>query len=418
MAISNLNSFFKNNLNKSDANAEIGFEIKNEKPKSLNYEDWGFKKAGHLNGAHTSLLQCLARIREDHKRMVKEDKARQDKLKEPFIASLESNQEELEHKEEDIKTLNENIPAVKEKIDVLEREIITIKKNPGEIMPDKMSKASFIIGLLILAALTIYLFIFYSSASFSAFFKTFTLNEIGVASSIFDPQAIPQAFNDSVTELILIISMPFVFIGLGFLIHKFQEQKGIGKYFKIAMLIVITFIFDAILAYEITEKIYNIKAENSFDDIPAYDIAMAFNQVNFWLIIFAGFVVYIIWGFVFDFTMEAYDKLNVIKQAIIARRSEIDLHKGELSKKELKLQEVTRQRNAISILCNKLKTKINGVIVDTAEFDKILHEFLGGWTHWMSANLIPQDQIDIANQKADEFIKVNVRSLQNNPDEK
>ncbi|HSJ67974.1 MAG TPA: hypothetical protein VK921_09880, partial [Anditalea sp.] len=195
-------------------------------------------------------------------------------------------------------------------------------------------------------------------------------------------------------------------------------QKGIGKYFKIAMLIIITFIFDAILAYEITEKIYNIKAENSFADIPEYDIAMAFNQVNFWLIIFAGFVVYIIWGFVFDFTMEAYDKLNVIKQAIIARRSEIDLHKEELSKKELKLQEVTRQRNAISILCNKLKTKINGVIVDTAEFDKILHEFLGGWTHWMSANMIPQPEIDIANQKASEFIKVNIRSLQIINDEK
>lgn len=418
MALPNLQSFFRNNLTSNS-------EVKNKetssspsKPLTENYEDWGFKKAGHLNGAHTGLLQCLARIREDHKRMVREDEKRQIKLKEPLVTSLETSQEELEQKQEEIDFLvEEKIPQLKNKIDNLKKEIIDIKKNPGDILPDKMSKVSFMIGLFILIALSIYLFIFYSSASFSAFFKEFTLNGIGVASSIFDPQAISLAYKSSWTELILIISMPFIFIGLGFLIHKFQEQKGGGKYFKIGLLMLITFVFDAILAYEITEKIYNIKAGNSFQEMPTYDVAMAFNSVNFWLIIFAGFVVYIIWGFVFDFTMETYDKLNIVKQAINARKSEINIYQGELLKKEASVQDLTKQRNAIKILIKKLKTKINGVIVDTAEFDKILHEFLGGWTHWMSANKLDQAYIDEANHKANEFIKINIRTLEINNDE-
>jgi hypothetical protein len=261
-------------------------------------------------------------------------------------------------------------------------------------------------------ALSVYLFIFYSSASFSAFFKEFTLNEIGVANSIFDSQAISRAYQDGITELILIISMPFVFIGLGFLIHKFQEQKGIGKFFKIGLLILITFVFDAILAYEITEKIYDIKAANSFDSFAPYSFDLAFQSVNFWLIIFAGFVVYLIWGFVFDFTIDSYDKINVVKKAIEAKKSEIKLYTKQLGKLDEQIISLKSEINELKIKCKKLKGRIEGVIMDTAEFDRILHEFLGGWTHWMTANQKSNDDIDQANAKANQFIEVNIKTLE------
>jgi hypothetical protein len=336
MALTKLKSLFKENLNeKQEKTSEVDESYHIEKPITENYEDWGFKKGGHLNGSHMGLLQCLARIREDHKRMVRKDAIKQRKLKEPLITLRDTYLEEIDHKkEESLNVSKDKIPSLKNKVEVLEKGIIAIKQNPQEILPDKMSRVSFFIGLLILVALSIYLFIFYSSASFSAFFKEFTLNEIGVANSIFDPKAISRAYQDGITELILIISMPFIFIGLGFLIHKFQEKKGFGKFLKIGLLILITFVFDAILAYEITEKIYNLKAENSFQEFAPYTFDMAFQQVNFWLIIFAGFVVYIVWGFVFDFTIDSYDKINVVKQAIRARESEIKLYKEQLGELE------------------------------------------------------------------------------------
>ncbi len=416
MALTKLKSLFKENLNNKEVTtSEITENYHIEKPITENYEDWGFRKGGHLNGSHMGLLQCLARIREDHKRMVRKDAIKQNKLKEPLVTLRNTYLGEIEHKQEESTDIaKDRIPNLKNKIEGLEKEIISIRQNPEEIMPDKMSKVSFFIGLLILLALSIYLFIFYSSASFSAFFKEFTLNEIGVANSIFDPNAISQAYKDGITELILIISMPFVFIGLGFLIHKFQEKKGFGKFFKIGLLIIITFVFDAILAYEITEKIYNIKAGNSFQDFPAYNFELAFYQVNFWLIIFAGFIVYLIWGFVFDFTIDSYDKINVVKQAINAKKSEIMLYQEQLIKLNDQVNVLRTDINDLKIKCKELQGKIDGVIIDTAEFDKILHEFLGGWTHWMTANQKNQEDIDQANAKANDFIKVNIKTLETN----
>ena len=385
--------------------------------RTKNYEEWGFEKASHLNGSEMGLLQCLARIREEHRRMVRRDELKQTKLKEPLVVKRQNKLTQIEQREEEVDSLkNEKIPRLRDKIEALQKHIIAIRKNPEEILPDKMSRVSFYIGLAILIALSVYLFIFYSSASFSAFFKEFTLNNIGVASSIFDPQAISKAYQDGVTELILIISMPFVFIGLGFLIHKFQEQDGWAKWFKILVLLVVTFAFDAILAYEITEKIYKIRAENSFQELPPYDFALAFDNVNFWLIIFAGFVVYIVWGFVFDFTLEAYDRINVVKQAIKAKKSEIKIYDQQIEEGERSLNRLNETISKLKVECAELKVKIDGVIIDTAEFDKILHEFVGGWTHWMSANLKPQETIDRVTTKANEFIAVNVRLLHVNDD--
>ena len=71
------------------------------------------------------------------------------------------------------------------------------------------------------------------------------------------------------------------------------------------MLFVVTFLFDAILAYLIDEKIYNLNKR--FED-PEFSLGYAIQDPSFWVIIFAGFVSYIIWGLVFDFVMkeEAY----------------------------------------------------------------------------------------------------------------
>ncbi|MCF6365644.1 MAG: hypothetical protein L3J35_05515 [Bacteroidales bacterium] len=344
--------------------------------------------------------------------MVQRDENTQNRLKEPLIAELNSNKEQKEDKEDKIGHIEKRIiPEKENKIEELKREINEIRKNSILVMPDKLSKVGFVIGLLILLVLTIYLFIFYSSASFSAFFKSFSLSDLGVASSIFDPNAISEAYKDGVTELILIISMPFVFIGMGFLIHQFQKGKGLKKYFQIIALILVTFVFDAILAYEITEKIYNIKVGNSFQDLPEYNFDLAFKSVNFWLIIFAGFVVYIIWGFVFDFTIAAYDKLDVIKQEIKAREREISYIKDDLNTKRLKVGKLFDDISEIKKIIKNLQGKINGVIIDTTEFDKILHEFLGGWLEWMNANKLDQIRIDEATFKADEFIKINIREF-------
>src|SRR6056300_445876 len=123
MALKKLRSLFKENLNNNKASSiELYESFRIEKPVTDNYEDWGFKKGGHLNGSHMGLLQCLARIREDHRRMVRKDAIKQKKLKEPLVTLRETYLEEIEHrKEENQEIIKERIPKLKSKIEGLEK---------------------------------------------------------------------------------------------------------------------------------------------------------------------------------------------------------------------------------------------------------------------------------------------------------
>ena len=229
--------------------------------------EWGMERANAHKGSETGLRVCTKIIYERYKDNIKNDLHAQQELKKPYLVKYQDyikTNDIYKNKIEKLK--EEDIPKIKLKCDEIKQEIIDIRKNPDSYVQVDSGKASFLIGIIIITFLTLYLFIFYSSATYSAFFKEFQLTELGVASSIFDAQALSKAYRDGITELLLILTIPFVFIGLGYLIHKFQEQKSSAKYFKITLLILVTFIFDTILAFEITEKIYSVKASNSFQD--------------------------------------------------------------------------------------------------------------------------------------------------------
>ncbi len=404
MALSKLKNLLEKNIESNGEETTVYGKVL-----SQSYEDWGFEKAKNHHGSKISFVGHLNLVKEHYKKTKAGDTAKQEIEVKKAKIELEEKQEKIKFNRNLIDDKEEQKSNLKSNIDTLKKGIISIRENPESVIPDKMSKASFIIGLVILVILTVYLFIFYSSASYSALFKEFTLNEIGVANSIFDPQALTMAYRSGITELILILTIPAIFLGLGFLIHKFQEQKGIGKFFKIGLLIFITFVFDAILAYEITEKIYNVRAQNSFQSMPEYTLDMAFKSVNFWLIIFAGFIVYLIWGFVFDFTMESYDKLNIVKQAIKAKQTEIKLYEEDVNKTNSEIEKIKSDSHKLETACIKLKNTIDGtiVVIDWTAFEKKMLEFTSGWTHWMTANKVPQERIDEIHQECDKFLKNN-----------
>ena len=141
----------------------------------------------------------------------------------------------------------------------------------------------------------------------SAFFKNFDTD--GLTAAIFDGKALTKAMEGGWLEGVFIATIPFAFMGLGYLVHMFQKHKNWLSYLKIATLFIVTFIFDAILAYQIEKKIYDIEKT---PDSPVFNIEVAFSKAEFWGIIFAGFVVYIIWGLVFDFIMKEYDNFDKI----------------------------------------------------------------------------------------------------------
>lgn len=393
-------------------------EVRNVLPSFQQFElidryEEGREKAHTYNGDSTSLLVNVRCIYENHKEILRKDEIEQEKAKQPYrvkIQEYKKKNEQYHARHEKVK--DEEIPNVRSKIRQLQEDIREIRRNPEHYSGDKVSKLGLIIGLIILVFLTVYLFIFYSSASYSAFFKEFTLNSIGVANSIFDAQALSKALKDGFTELMLILTIPFVFIGLGYLIHKFQEQKGWSKWPKITVLIFVTFIFDSILAYEITEKIYSIKAENSFDTMPPYTIEMAYQSVNFWLIIFAGFLVYIVWGFVFDFIMEAYGKLDKIDIAIKAKQEEIKHKELDITKLEVEINKLNYMIGDNETEIEKLNViLLHSNIIKPEELEHSILRFLNGWLAFLSyANKTEEEKI-VAHRIVSEFIDLNIKSV-------
>ena len=214
------------------------------------YTAKGTEDAGLCKGSFQALLPKLHAVYIQLMGYIQHDEMKQNERKGQIRQEISVLEAKTANIESQIKEGKDKLTHEENKIEKTIKEMEEIKKNPKIVSGDSLAKTSFWIGLVIIAFLTVYLFVFYSSASFSAFFKNFASNDTDVAQAIFDAQAIVKAWADGFTELLFILVIPTVFLGLGFLIHKFSEEKGMGKYVKISSLIVVTFIFDFIIAYE------------------------------------------------------------------------------------------------------------------------------------------------------------------------
>jgi hypothetical protein len=368
------------------ADLSIEKKTETEEVEKISFRRFGFVQAGMMKGRTEGLKICLDSVFETHMAEMRRDENKQEELRRPYRAAMQDLLATNDSVKSQIKMFeSELIPTKKAKIDELKKEIVDIRKNPEHYTGVHVGKAGFYIGVFILSLLSIYLFIFYSSASYSAFFKEFKADDIVITKAIFDANAIGSALKDGITELIFILTIPFVFIGLGYLIHKFQEAKGFIKYTKIAGLLIITFIFDSIIAYEITEKIYNIKKEADLKgNLPDFSVSLAFSSVSFWLVIFAGFVVYLIWGFVFDFVMEAHAKLDIVKVNIKMKRDQIHSIEQEIIQYENKITElrIAIEKNNVEI--TKVRHIIEGTIIQPKAVKEALSQFMVGWYNWLA----------------------------------
>lgn len=351
------------------------------------FNNQGFKLAQTMHGALNGLQVCLHRIYREHVEYVKtlnETQRDGNRATEERIEQLKGVIRSETLRSQRIK--EEQIPECQENIERLEEDISDIRENPHKITENTPSRASFFIGLTILVFLSLYLFVFYTSASYSAFFKEFTEAEIAVSNSIFDAQALSKAYYAGVTELIFILLTPFIFLGLGFLIHKFQKGLGIAKYAKISTLILFTFLFDALLAFEITEKIERIKAIQAFESGFSYGVAESLMNPVFWLIIFAGFIVYIIWGFVFDFVMEEHEARDVVRNALAAKKDAIRRFREKISDYKSELHTLKGEIDEKEAEKQMLENRLARTTFVTKEFELKIDYFMEGWLQWTNAN--------------------------------
>lgn len=355
----------------------------NNKQEGETYHHWGLRVCAIANGSCFTLVPYLQNVYNYIYREQINNKELQDSQKREIECKIEQKRINIEGVEHKLKKNQQQQDDKKENISQLNEEKKEIKNRNYEV--NKEAKLKLIIGLAILVPLTFYLFLFYSSTFYSAFFKSFS-ETANVLNSMFDAEALSKALEASITELCFVLCAPIIFMGLGFVLHFFTIQKSFTKYFKMAAILCITFIFDAILAYMIGKHLHEIGVIIGTNPLNStYGFNEAISDINTWAVIFCGFIVYIIWGLVFDMSMTAYNQLDLnkinikaINQKILSLQDEIT----DLKQKEQELNNnIINAKNTISDLLAQINKSI---IIDKAAIRTEMTNFFAGWAAQMS----------------------------------
>lgn len=342
----------------------------------ITYYQSGFAASVKATGKPIVLKACLQNLYMSFEDQCRKQKLEQDRLKQPYREEQEKNRTELKKSEAAIGIFEKKEQDINDEIDQIKSDIIEVKRNPDKygIEDGKGLKAQFYIGLFLLLPITLYLLVFYISASYSAFFKEFANDSLTAA--IFDANALTNSFKASWLEGVLVITIPFVFMGLGYVIHMIQKEKGIKNIIRMIGLFITTFLFDALLAYQIEKKIYEF---NKTTDSSPYNLNIALGEAEFWMIIFAGFVVYIIWGLVFDFVMKEFENIDKIRAFIRGKKEkQIDLDKLKVDI-IAKINDFKQQVITLNGKNSELQSKIDGFVFPVKEYLHYHHQYKEGW---------------------------------------
>jgi len=362
------------------------FTLKKPVLKNVNFEDKeqirityyqsGFAASQKAMGKALVFKACLENVYNSFEDQCRKQFVEQERLKQPYVEEKVSHTTELK-KYETAKAIYEGQEQeFQKKVEQAKEDIVKVKHEPEKygLDVDKKPKLQMYIGLAVLIPITMYLLVFYISACYSAFFKEFSDDSLTAA--IFDANALTNAIEASWLEAILVITIPFVFMGLGYLIHMLQKAKNLISNLKLIGLLIVTFLFDGLLAYQIEKKIYDF---NKTLDSPPYDLKIALEESEFWMIIFAGFVVYLIWGLVFDFVMKEHENLDKINVFIKTKKEEI---KNILSQRDDlidKINELKHNITSIQGTIRELQSKIDGFIFPVKEYLHYHHQYKEGW---------------------------------------
>lgn len=346
-----------------------------------------------------------------YKVFCKEQIANKDVTIQKTQTDLELLENQMANDQDDFDNLDRNAKSLKNKIEATEENLSELEGQEPDI-----NYVPFVVVALVTLMLTFYLFIFYSSLSFLAVFKSGeSTGEI--QETLFPIGVFGELAGSSGGVIAMSFLLPFLFIGLGFLIHDSIEKKS---YKTLVTIAIGTVLVDFLLAYVIAKKNYEIYklTQNAIgNDVPNWEMDMAITSPDFYLVIALGLVVYIIWGVLLNRSFQYYDDIQpdkVKETKKLSLKSKIQNDKNELTnlnsqlaamENKLKIQKENRIE-----LQNKLIKLNNGFIAySLSDLKSVVGDFINGWADFLNFNLKFNEnnldnEIKLANQIAEKWI--------------
>ena len=355
---------------------------------------------GDVNAFRAGFGSCFSRVKKSQEL----DMDLQNQMKSQLMQEKSSLESELEGTKSKRNNAQERVQESKSAVDSIKQEISRVKD--GDRRGNKSLLLNLYLGVAIVVLLTIYLFIFYSSTAYSAFFRNFD-GSVNLTESMFDGQAVVKSFRKGFVTGCFVLFMPVIFLALGYVAHGFSTtSKGFERYVKTVLIYLITFLFDCLLAYKISNSFYNIEVIFSRTPMPPYSMKMAFANTDFWIVIFCGFVAYLIWGLVFSFAMSCYDRLTDntyilkdLEDKLASEQTLLNQLQAELAQLDQKIAQLEGD------IKNKEHEINNFVRYDYGQIKQSLADYYKGWTGYFA--LVSYDTTSLTKVYEEELQKVN-----------
>jgi hypothetical protein len=292
--------------------------------------------------------------------------------------------------------IEESIKEARTKLEEKRAELVAVRAGDSTVIEAQglSDRTSFYIASGILFFLTLYLFLFYVSAIYNAFiFDAASATEEGLRTgrelsvTIFNGLAFQKAWSAGLMTFLFLGSAPSIVMGLGYLVHHFLRQ---GKKLLIFLIIGVTLLFDLLLAYEIVYQIHRIKILTGETDIP-FSIRFLAAQPEFYIILLAGFVVYLIWGGILGVVLEGVEKFRPARVAARKVSHAISAIEGKLERLQGELREAQRGTVKLESELKILENKRSPRELSNNAFRRHTEEMMQGWLTYI-AQAFPRER--------------------------
>lgn len=335
--------------------------------------DFGYEKAGSVKGDPDVYAAYLERIINGD--LVEESyNGFSDEEKKERIKEIKALEKDLKLKNAGNTKVEEEIKVKDNSIEEYRKQLLNIREVKNEdhekLKEESFSVLKFSINLFLLVFLSIYLFFFYVSAAYKALYVDFE----GIAEKIADGEGagsiMPGAYElvQALQYNYLLLLVPFVFFAFGWAFHILLEIKRQVRVVFISLLISVTFIVDFLLALIIHNNTENAKS------LMGMETSHFSQSSTFYIILFLGFLVYVIWSILLHSLLTEWDKKQVTRNI----NKIIKHHLGDIRKLTEKLHNTNEIKAQIANYREDISTVFQG------NLKKYIDQFSSGWISYLS----------------------------------